>query len=645
MIKKTEFSNSPKVLSFLLDDILLKILEKVEDKKTWRLVCRDFLKIEAVSRKSIRILRPEVLPRVLGICSGLEHLDLSVCPRLTNEVIYRVRSDLLRSVNLSRATRIDCRGLEALANRCPNLEEIDLSYCCRFSDSEAAALSFAPNLRRVTLVKCLKITDIGLVRIAVGCSKLCLLNLKWCRLITDLGVEFVVTKCKDLTFLDISYLSVTNKCLRSIACANKLEVLTMVGCMMVDDNGLNCLRNRGSSLQKIDVSRCRNISTLGVISFLKGNKRVQELGAGYCLNDFTCQLLSKMTDLKYLTAIRLDAWELYPEFLGNISRNCQCLSEIGLSKCAGVTDEGINNLTEHCKDLRVLDITCCHELTDAALAAIAHSCKNLRCLKMESCGLFTEKGLEKIGADRSFLHELDLTDCSIDDVSLKHISKCRELQILKLGLCIDISDKGIACIGSSCKDLQELDLYRCVGISDDGLAALATGCKKLERINICYCIEITDIGLKHIANLSKLWELEMRGLIRVTCLGMAEMAHGFTSLAQLDIKRCYAITDRAIWALVQNSLNLRQINISYCRISDGALYALFSRLKCLQDVKMVHLTHVSLDGFRLALRASDSVQKIKLLEGLKYLLPLDLIHKLQSRGCKIRWLNKPLVLF
>ncbi|CAN6468209.1 unnamed protein product [Victoria cruziana] len=460
MTKKIEFSNSSRNLSFLLDDILLRILEKVEDKKTWRLVCKDFLKIEAVSRKNIRILRPEILPGVVAFCSGLEHLDLSVCTRLTNEVLYRVRCDCLRSINLSRATRIDCRGLEALSNGCPNLEEIDLSYCCRFSDPEAAALSFSSNLRRVTLVKCLKITDLGLVRIAVGCSKLCVLNLKWCMEITDLGVEFVVTKCKDLASLDISHLLVTNKCLRSIACANKLEVLTMVGCMMVDDDGLNCLRNRSSSLQKIDVSRCRNISSSGVISFLTGNKRVQELGAGYCLNDFTCQLLSSTTDLKYLTAIRLDACELYPEFLFNISKNCQGLSKVGLSKCAGVTDEGITNLAENCKDLRVLDITCCHELTDASLVAIARSCKNLRCFKMESCGLFTENGLEKIGAECPFLRELDLTDCSIDDISLKHISKCRELQILKLGLCIDISDKGIACIASSCKDLRELDLYR-----------------------------------------------------------------------------------------------------------------------------------------------------------------------------------------
>ncbi|XP_031485844.1 F-box/LRR-repeat protein 3-like [Nymphaea colorata] len=644
MTKRIHFSGPPTVLSVLWDDLLLKILEKFDDKKSWRLVCKEFLKIEALSRKRIRILRPEILHRSIKSFPSLEHLDLSACSCLTNEMLSWVCSDHLRRVNLSRATGVDHRGLEFLVKQCPSLEEIDLSYCSRLGDSEAAALSLAPNLKSVILVKCLKITDIGLVRIAVGCSKLLSLNLKWCMEISDLGIELLAAKCKDLRFLDISYLSVTDKGLSSIACMKKLEVLVMVGCRMVDDDGLECLKRCSSHIQKVDVSRCINISSSGMMSLLEGNEKLQELGAAYCLDELTVPVLAKIIEFKNLKTLRLDACVLFPSAIETISRNCRSLTEIGLSKCLGVTDDGINSLVKYCNELRILDVTCCHQLTDAALHAIASSCKKLRCLKMESCSLFTGNGLEKIGTGCSFLQELDLTDCNIDDSALKHISRCTELQIIKLGLCLNISNEGIAYIGSNCKELRELDLYRCAGIGDDGLAALVTGCKNLKRINICYCTEITDAGLKHIGSLDELWELEMRGLTRVTCLGMALMARGCTRLAQLDIKRCYAINDLGIWALARHAINLRQVNISYCRISDGGLYLLFSELKCLQDVKMLHLTRVSLDGFELALRASESVKKVKMLDALKYLLSPDLIHMLQTRGCKFRWLNKPLLL-
>lgn len=68
-------------------------------------------------------------------------------------------------------------------------------------------------------------------------------------------------------------------------------------------------------------------------------------------------------------------------------------------------------------------------------------------------------------------------------------------------------------------------------------------------------------------------------------------------------------------------------------------------MRCLQDVKLVHLTRVSLEGFELALRSCwDRLKKIKLCCGLKYLLSLELIQILQARGCRIRWVDKPLVL-
>lgn len=45
---------------------------------------------------------------------------------------------------------------------------------------------------------------------------------------------------------------------------------------------------------------------------------------------------------------------------------------------------------------------------------------------------------------------------------LKSISRCCKLSSLKLGICLNISDEGLAHIGMNCSKLTELDLYRYV---------------------------------------------------------------------------------------------------------------------------------------------------------------------------------------
>ena len=57
--------------------------------------------------------------------------------------------------------------------------------------------------------KCLGITDVGLAKIAVGCSKLESLSLKWCLEISDMGIDLLCKKCLELKILDVSYLKVS----------------------------------------------------------------------------------------------------------------------------------------------------------------------------------------------------------------------------------------------------------------------------------------------------------------------------------------------------------------------------------------------------------------------------------------------------
>ncbi|CAL9120586.1 unnamed protein product [Musa textilis] len=645
---------SDAILAALSVDLLIQILERVDDprdRKAWRLVCRDFLRAEALHRRALRVLRLEALPGLLRhYAACLDLLDLSACPGLGDHALAaalfaEAGSWRLKSVSLSRASGVGWRGLAALAAACPRLESVDLSHCVGVGDREAAALAAAEGLRMLRLDKCLRVTDVGLAKLAVGCPALENLRIKWCLEISDIGIELLAKKCRDLRVLDISYLKITNSSVKSISSLGKLEVLSMVGCSNIDDEGLQFLSDGSNSLRSIDVSRCDNVTASGLTSVIEGHICLQKLNVGDCFPELAPLFLSKLNGLKdSLTVLILDGFQVSASSLKIIGVNCKNLSEIGLGKCKWVTDEGISELVAGCVNLISIDLTCCHMLTDKALMAIGEQCKKLVCLRLESCNLITHRGLEHIGTGCPSLEEIDLTDCPVTDTAMKYLSRCSELMILKLGLCDKISSEGLVHIASNCKNLYELDLYRCIEVTDDGLAAIATGCSKLQKFNLCYCTQITDRGMKHLSCLEDLRDLELRGLHHVTSLGVTSIAIGCRRLTELDLKRCNLVDNVGLCALAQYTGNLRQINISYCPVSSMGLYKLLGTLKCLQDVKLVHLTHVPVERLELALRAyGGQLKKLKLFIGLRDLLSPWLIQMLQARRCRIRWVDKPLV--
>ena len=207
---------SPSILSVLSEDLLVRVYGFLDPpcRKKWRLVSKEFHRVDSLSRTSIRILRVEFLPALLSNYPNLSSLDLSVCPKLDDDVVLRLASHgavSIKSLNLSRATALRARGLETLARLCRGLERVDVSHCWGFGDREAAALSVAAGLREVRMDKCLSLSDVGLARIVLGCSNLSKISLKWCMEISDLGIDLLCKKCKDLRSLDVSYLKVRSQ--------------------------------------------------------------------------------------------------------------------------------------------------------------------------------------------------------------------------------------------------------------------------------------------------------------------------------------------------------------------------------------------------------------------------------------------------
>jgi F-box/leucine-rich repeat protein 2/20 len=85
---------------------------------------------------------------------------------------------------------------------------------------------------------------------------------------------------------------------------------------------------------------------------------------------------------------------------------------------------------------------------------------------------------------------------------------------------------------------------------------------------------------------------------------------------------------------------LLQVNLSYTAVTDLGMMAVAS-MSCIQDMKLVHMKHVSVGCFASTLLACGSLKKVKLLTGLRMALPAEVISELEDRGTRLRWMEKP----
>lgn len=633
------------IFDVLTEEIVFTILDFLDpnplDKKSFSLACKAFYGIESRHRKALKPLRSEHLITVLKRYPHLEHLDLSLCPRITDNsltIISVLCKSTLRSIDLSQSRFFSHVGLWNLATNCSGLVEIDLSNATELRDAGAAAIAEAKNLERLWLARCKLITDMGIGCIAVGCKKLRSISLKWCLGVGDLGVGLIAVKCKQIRHLDLSYLPITNKCLPCILQLQYLEDLILVGCFSIDDDSLVALKHGCKSLKKLDMSSCQNVSHVGLSSLTSDARSLQQLALAYG-SPVTHALADSLQDLSMLQSIKLDGCAVTYAGLKGIGNWCALLREVSLSKCSGVTDEGLSSLVMKHRDLRKLDVTCCRKITQVSIAYITNSCPALTSLKMESCTLVPSEAFVLIGQRCLCLEELDLTDNEIDDEGLKSISRCFKLTSLKLGICLNITDEGLGHVGMCCSKLIELDLYRCVGITDSGILAIAHGCPGLEMINVAYCKDITDSSLISLSKCPRLNTFESRGCPYITSLGLAAIAVGCKQLAKLDIKKCHNINDAGMIPLAHFSQNLRQINLSYSSVTDVGLLSLAS-ISCLQSMTILHLKGLTASGLAAALLACGGLTKVKLQASFKSLLPQPLFEHLEARGCMFQWRDK-----
>nr|GMC82060.1 F-box protein At3g58530 [Ipomoea batatas] len=187
-------------------------------------------------------------------CKLVVDLNLSGCKNITDKSLHLIADNYqeLDSLNLTRCIKLTDSGLQRILLKCSLLQSLNLYALSIFTDEAYKKISLLPHLKFLDLCGAQNLTDDGLSCIA-NCKRLVSLNLTWCVRVTDVGVLAIARGCTSLELLSLfGIVGVTDKSLEALSsfCSNTLTTLDVNGCIGIKN------RSRDQLLQLFPKLEC-----------------------------------------------------------------------------------------------------------------------------------------------------------------------------------------------------------------------------------------------------------------------------------------------------------------------------------------------------------------------------------------------------
>ncbi|KAJ7958817.1 F-box/LRR-repeat protein [Quillaja saponaria] len=334
-------------MSILGDDELALILNWVYDqneRKWFSQVCKQWLRVEGLTRQSIRVLEPESL--------------LGILPRFPN---------LVRFESSKVITNDD---VKFLAQKCPKIEVLNLNFKIPHEISDYSDELCGSD----------DVGDEGLSAWTVGCHRLREVLLRRRKNIGNAGIIPLVNTANNLTHLDLGWCNlIADQALETIGAANLIAVLNLQGCSLITDHGLASLAFGSSSrsLKSLNLAECDRISDLGV-SLLQKITSLEELNMAECgpkVTDLGCLSVSTIQTLKKMNL----SWlvNVSDTTVVALAVNCPNLVSVDLTGCELITGAGIRAFANH-GSLEALVLSSCYNVFANDLEFTVIGCKSLR---------------------------------------------------------------------------------------------------------------------------------------------------------------------------------------------------------------------------------------------------------------------------
>jgi len=244
--------------------------------------------------------------------------------------------------------------------------------------------------------------------------------------------------------------------------------------------GYLCLQK----LTYLNLSQCPLISNeaIPLIAYFRNLEKLYLSGVNRVLDDAFMALVLSLPKLSVIDVS--DCYQLTSRGVQFLEKQTT-LSELYLTNCKNVTDDGLQAILRGCIDLTVVDVSYLKDITNATLKLMAAKLRHLRVLKVAYCTLISDSGVKALTKLGSSLEELDLTGLiEVTDESIVAIARsCPQLKTLILRGCTRIYGISLNEIANNCRHLGKLDISHCHSINH-GVQEIVASCPALDEVQI-----------------------------------------------------------------------------------------------------------------------------------------------------------------
>lgn len=344
------------------------------------------------------------------------------------------------------------------------------------------------SLRTINLSGNSFITDKSLVFLSTNCLLLSQVVLHFCNFISLNGISKLIHGCSHLN--SISVHGIGNP---SVNAAFKVPFLSPKALSAIalsdsdiSDEFLYAVAEARFPLKKLTLSRCANYSFSGISVLLNEYQSLEYLNleAAYFLRDKDIAELSRF--LHSINHINLShCYGLTCITFYTLIKNCLVLDKLEMV-ATSIGEENIETDFKASHGIKSLNLAN-NSLGNNFITSFASICPKLEVLNLSKCKGITEEGIVEVLKRCSEIRQLEANHIRGMTNSFLHLEfELPKLKVLSL-MFSGIDDDALAMIGKRCCGLLKLDLAGCLSLTSKGVKEVVENCKELKEINLKWC--------------------------------------------------------------------------------------------------------------------------------------------------------------
>jgi F-box/leucine-rich repeat protein 2/20 len=285
-----------------------------------------------------------------------------------------------------------------------------------------------------------------------------------------------------------------------------------------------------------------------------------------------------LSSLKHLTHLDLSFSCITNHLLFSLANQALPLRNLVLQGCCGYTYTGISYFLSKSRFLQHLDLQNTKFLNDHIFSELCVFLGNLVSINVSGCRRLTNSALFAILRNSPLLSEIRMESTKIGIGCLPRLDLVVNHQLKSLHLAYNshLRDGVIYMFSFMFPNMQLLDLSSCCGISGDSITEVLKRCPKIRGLNLAFFPQPKlflinfDVPKLEVLNLSH---------SRIDDEVLYAISNFCPQLQQLNLERCYGVTEKGVRLLVEKCTHLREINLRYCcKVSTNIVaWMIFSR--------------------------------------------------------------------